>query len=264
MNNPISAPILVDHRPDGFLVVTLNRPNKRNALDFQLLDALALTVREAGSVASVVILRGAGGQAFSAGFDLGELTGTEADLEADAAVGRAAEALSACPVPVVAQLEGHCHGAAIELALNCDLRVASPELKMSLRAVSLGVVYRTQLLARMIDTVGLGRTQQLLLGMPVLNADEALAWGLVSEVVTSGQVEARVNAIASMLASAPASAVRGTKATLGLLANRSANSDVLTATYPWRQAAAASDERKRALSAARMNLRRTRIDTGDG
>jgi enoyl-CoA hydratase/carnithine racemase len=95
---------------------------------------------EAGHKASAVILRGAGGQAFSAGFDLDELTGSEEDLEADPAIGRAADALSRCPVPVVAQLQGHCHGAAVELALNCDLRVASDDLSLTLRAMMLGVV----------------------------------------------------------------------------------------------------------------------------
>jgi enoyl-CoA hydratase/carnithine racemase len=209
---------------------------------------------EEGPKASVVILRGAGGHAFSAGFDLDELTGGEEDLEADAAIGRAADALSSCPVPVVAQLQGHCHGAAVELALNCDLRVASDDLNLSLRAVMLGVVYRAELMGRMVSTVGLGRTQQLLWGMPALDADEALAWGLVSEVVTSDAIESRVGAIASMLASSPASAVHGTKAILGALAKQSAYPDDVTGAAAWRRAAASSVERKRALAAARTKL----------
>jgi enoyl-CoA hydratase/carnithine racemase len=249
-----SAPLLVESRPDGIVVLTLNRPEKRNALDFPLLETLTQAVRGAGSEASVVILRGSG--AFSAGFDLDELTGTERDLEADAAIGRAGEALSECPAPVIAVLEGHCHGGAVEIALSCDLRVAAADLKLSLRAVGLGVVYRTQLLARMIHTIGIGRTQQLLFAMPVLTADEALSWGLVGEVVAGDRLAERVDAIAGALAATPASAVRGTKATLRLLANRLADSEVLATTLDWRRAAATSDERRQALSTAKASLRR--------
>ena len=250
-------PILVDDRGDGILVISLNRPDKRNALDFKLLEALSRTLLELGDHISAVILRGSGGEAFSAGFDFNALTGTESDLEADATIGRASAALSGCPVPVIAQLDRHCHGAAVELALNCDLRVASDDLEMSLRAVGLGVVYRTQLLIRLVDTIGLGRTQDLLFGMPVLDAEKALAWGLVSEVVPAGHVQARVEAIAAGLALAPGSAVRGTKATLTLIADSSASAAVITAAHAWRHAAAGSDERKRALAAARTKLRKS-------
>lgn len=179
-------------------------------------------------------------------------------MEADAAIGRAAEALSRCRAPVIAQLGGHCHGGAVELALNCDLRIASDALQLSLRAVSLGVVYRTQLLARLIATVGLGRTQHLLFGMPVLDADEALAWGLVSEVVPADRLGPRVEAIAASLAGAPSSAIRGTKASLSLLADRSTGADVLAAANEWREAAAGSEERKRALTAAVTRVRKPR------
>jgi enoyl-CoA hydratase/carnithine racemase len=248
------SPLLVEHRPQGILVLTLNRPDKRNALDFELLSALARAVRVEGAQASTVILRGT--KVFSAGFDLNELSGSERDLEADAAIGRAVEALSECPVPVIAQMEGHCHGAAVELALNCDLRIASAGLKLSLQAVSLGVVYRPQLMARMIATVGLGRTQRLLLGTPILDADEALAWGLLSEVVPGRELQPRVEDIASTLAAAPASAVRGTKAALNLIVNHAAARDVLVKIEAMRRVASGSSERKRALSAAKTNLRK--------
>ena len=249
--------MLIDDRPDGVRVLTLNRPAKRNALNFELLEALTQALLDPGGNTRAIILRGAGGRAFSAGFDLDELTGTASDLEVDAAIGRAAVALSECPAPIVAQLEGHCHGGAVEIALNCDLRVATTDLEMSLRAVSLGVVYRTELLARLVSTIGLGRTQQLLLGMPVLQAAEALAWGLVGEVLPVGEVAARVEAIAAALAAGPASAVRGTKATLALLARRAAGPDVVAAAESWRRAAAESDERRRALDAAKAKLGRS-------
>ena len=106
------------------LTLTLNRPDRHNAVDPELLDALAEALRSDGERAGAIILRGAGTEAFSSGYDLSRLTGSIEDLEADRHIGDAATALRSCPAPVIARLQGHCHGAGVELALNCDLRVA--------------------------------------------------------------------------------------------------------------------------------------------
>lgn len=245
--------VQVGRRPNGIVTLTLNRPEKRNALDFPLLDALTRSVHHEGASASVLILRGAGHDAFSAGFDLDALTGTSEDLEADAAVGRAAEALRTCPVPVIARLEGHCHGAAVDLALHCDLRIAADTFKFSLKAVDLGVVYRTELLARLTAITGLTRAEHLLFAMPVLDAPDALSWGLVGEIVPAIQIGQRIDAIADALANAPRSAVVGTKATFALFVT---DEQQLEAAAPWRSAAASSEERSTALAAARTRLKR--------
>src|SRR3989440_12631917 len=108
------------------LTLTLNRPERRNALDPELLTALAESLAADGDRARVVILRGAGTEAFSAGYDLSRLTGTPADLEADRFIGEAVKALRQWPGPVIARLQGHCHGAGVRLAPNCGLRIASP------------------------------------------------------------------------------------------------------------------------------------------
>src|SRR5689334_11812741 len=133
--------LLTEWGANDVLTLTINRPERRNALDPELLGALADALHRDGERAGAVILRGAGDDAFSAGYDLSRLTGTPADLDADRHIGEAASALRACPAPVIARLTGHCHGAGVELALNCDLRFASPTLRMSVPAVSLGVVY---------------------------------------------------------------------------------------------------------------------------
>ena len=121
--------LLREWGPRDVLTLTLNRPERRNALDPELLAALAAALQADGERAGAVILRGAGSEAFSAGYDLSRLTGTAADLDADGVIGEAASALRQCPSPVIARLQGHCHGAAVELALNCDLRIASPAPK---------------------------------------------------------------------------------------------------------------------------------------
>lgn len=236
---------------DDVLTLTLNRPQRRNAVDPEMLASLAYALTYEGRRAGAVVLRGAGDHAFSAGYDLTRLTGTAEDLEADAGIGAAADALRACPAPVIARLHGHCHGAAVELALNCDLRIATPELHMSVPAVSLGVVYRYQFVARLVQTCGLARATDLLLAMPELNGETAFAWGLATELVPATEIDRRIEAIARRLATAPRAAVRGTKASLNLLAARGLAADDLALAQKLRAEAASSPERREALERRR-------------
>lgn len=247
----MAEPLLAEWGEHQVLTLTINRPERRNAVDPELLGALAEALRGEGSRAGAVILRGAGDSAFSAGYDLSRLTGTENDLDADAFIGAAADALRECPAPVVARLAGHCHGAGVELALNCDLRIASPTLRMSVPAVSLGVVYRYQFVARLVAICGLNRTTDLLLGMRELDANSALAWGLVTLVVETPELDAEVRELAEKLALAPRSAVQGTKASLNLRMNRSVAAEDLAAAQRMRATAAASPERRDALQRRR-------------
>jgi enoyl-CoA hydratase/carnithine racemase len=238
------------------LTLTIDRPDRRNALDPELLGALVEALATGGANAAAVILRGAGTEAFSSGYDLSRLTGSAADLEADRLIGEAANALRMCPAPVIARLQGHCHGAAFELAMNCDLRIASHGLRMSLPAVSIGVVYRYELLARLAQTCGLGRATDLLLAMPELDADEAHRWGLVTEVVWPNEIDARVQTLAERLATSPRSAVQGTKASLTLLSRRAIPVEDLDQAHELRVKAAASPERKEALKRRQQSIAR--------
>ena len=124
------------------LTLTIDRAERRNALDPELLTALAEALQTDGVGAAIVILRGAGTEAFSSGYDISRLAGSVEDLDADAFIGEAVSALRACPAPVIAQIHGHCHGAAVEIALSCDLRIASDDLRMSVPAVSVALSVR--------------------------------------------------------------------------------------------------------------------------
>jgi len=239
---------------DEVLTLTLNRPERRNAVDPDLLALLADALGTDGARAHAVILRGAGDHAFSAGYDLSRLTGTAADLDADASIGSAAAAIRDCPAPVIARLRGHCYGAAVELALTCDLRIASPDLRMAVPAVSLGVVYRYELVARLVEICGLARASDLLLGMQELDGERAHAWGLVSELVAPEELDGRVQAIAHRLARAPLAAARGTKASLNLLAARAVVPEDLHRAQALRAEAASSPERSEALRRRQKKL----------
>lgn len=239
--------LLVEWAEHDVLTLTLNRPERRNAVDPELLDALAGALRREGDRAGAVILRGAGTAAFSAGYDLGHLTGTAADLDADRLIGGVVDALRECPAPVIALLRGHCHGAGVELSMNCDLRLASPDLHMSVPAVGLGVVYRYEFVSRLVAICGLNRTSDLLLGMQELDAPTAYAWGLLTEIVDASVIDAHTHALAARLARAPRAAVRGTKASLNIRMARGLAPEDAARANELRAAAASSPERLEAL-----------------
>jgi enoyl-CoA hydratase/carnithine racemase len=241
---------------NDILTLTINRPERKNALDPELLAALAEALRTDGARAAAVILRGAGTEAFSSGYDISRLTGTVEDLEADRHIGDAVAALRACAAPVIARLQGHCHGAAVELALNCDLRIATDELRLSVPAVSLGVVYRFQFVARLVQICGIARASDLLLAMPVLEAQRASEWGLVTEIASASNIDERVQALAEQLATSPRPAVHGTKASLDLLARRGVAGEDLLLAQQLRADAAASPERREAVTRRKQSMSR--------
>ena len=236
------------------LTLTINRPDRRNAVDPEILDALAEALRTDGERAGAIVLRGAGTEAFSSGYDLSRLTGTIEDLDADRHIGDAATALRACPTPVIARLQGHCHGAGVELALNCDLRIAT-DLRMSVPAVGLGVVYRYPFVARLVQICGIARASDLLLGMLELDSDTAWAWGLVTEVVAADMLDHRVEELAQRLALSPRPAVEGTKASLNLLDHRMVTGEDLAQAHEIRTRAAASPERKAAIERRKQRIK---------
>jgi enoyl-CoA hydratase/carnithine racemase len=246
--------LLRDWGEHDVLTLTINRPDRRNAVDPDVLAELADALRADGERARAIILRGAGDEAFSAGYDLSRVTGSLEDLEADRFIGDAATALRNCPAPVIARLRGHCHGAGVEIALNCDLRIAS-DLRLSVPAIGLGVVYRYPFVARLVQICGIARASDLLLGMLELDSDTAYAWGLVTEVVPAESLDARVHDLAENLARSPRPAIEGTKASLNLLDRRMVTGEDLAQAHEMRTRAAASPERKAAVERRRQKLK---------
>lgn len=243
--------LLVEWGAHDVLTLTINRPARRNAVDPEVLGALAEALTSEGERAGAVILRGSGDEAFSAGYDLSRLTGTESDLDADRFIGEAVKAMRECPAPLIARLTGHCHGAGVELALSCDLRVGTPTVRMSVPAVGLGVVYRYEFVSRLVLMAGLSRAASLLLGMRELDVETADAWGIFTDLCEVEELDSRVNGLAEKLATSPRTAVLGTKASLNLLVARQVNADDLGSAQRLRSAAAASPERKEALDRRR-------------
>jgi enoyl-CoA hydratase/carnithine racemase len=175
--------------------IVLNRPEKRNAMSQELLRALAQALREANAAEDVhcVVLRGEG-PVFSAGVDLQELAasaGTPGKLrpfrETFLECPNLAEAM---PKPVVCQIHRTCVGGALEVALGCDLRVASSDAQLGLPEVKFGIIPDVGGSTRLPAVVGLGRAKELIMTGRTIDAHEAERIGLVNRVVEPDQLEA--------------------------------------------------------------------------
>ncbi len=198
-------------------ILTLDNPAKRNALDFGSLAELSQACAAAGrDRVRCLVIRGAGDQAFSAGFDLDAMDAGEGDRP-DLAVERAMEALEAVPCPTVAFLNGSAFGGGCELAATCDLRVARAGVSLGMPPARLGVVYAAAGLRRFLALVGPSRTREMFFtGRPV-EAEQALTWGLVNRVEPAERAEAEVLALAEQISQNAPLAVQGMKRILRLL-----------------------------------------------
>jgi enoyl-CoA hydratase/carnithine racemase len=204
--------------------ITIDHPAKRNALDHEILDALAGALPE---IEARCLLITAAGKVFSAGYDIGALPHNDFAREAEAIVAHpfaaAIEALDAYPYPVLAALNGHAIGGGLELALSCDLRVCSADARLGMPPARLGLIYSHTGLRKFLDAIGAPRTRELFFTARNVGAEEALSWGLVGEVVPAAEVAARgVELAAEIAANAPLS-LAGNKRVIGeLLAARAA------------------------------------------
>jgi enoyl-CoA hydratase/carnithine racemase len=204
--------------------LTIDNPAKRNALDHDILDALAETLPK---LESRCLLLTAEGKVFSAGYDIGALPQDDFARAAEAIVAHpftaAIEALDAYPFPVLAALNGHAIGGGLELALSCDLRVCSADARLGMPPARLGLIYSHTGLRKFLDAIGAPRTRELFFTARNIGAQEALSWGLVGEVVPAEEVAARgVELAAEIAANAPLSLL-GNKRVIGeLLAARGA------------------------------------------
>ena len=193
---------------DGIARVTINRPDKLNALNATVIAELADAVGHIESDDAVrgVILTGAGTKAFAAGADIGELTAQgPMDGKARALAGqRAMRRLERCGKPVVAAVNGFALGGGCELAMACHLRVASETAKFGQPEVKLGLGPGYGGTVRLPRLVGKGRALELLLTGAMIDAQEAWRIGLVNRVVPAERLLAEAEALArAILEQAP-------------------------------------------------------------
>jgi enoyl-CoA hydratase/carnithine racemase len=203
---------------DGIAWVTFNRPDVHNAINLEMRDALwsLLDAIEADEDTGVLVFRGAGDKAFSAGADISEFGTAPSYTEARRARlerdlwGR----LLHFPKPTIAAIHGYALGAGCELSLLCDFRIAAEDARIGLPEARLGYIPTaggTQTLPR---TIGLGRALDMLLTAEPIDARRALDYGLVSQVVPVDELEAAAEALARRLLAQPPDALRAAKRAL--------------------------------------------------
>ena len=205
--------MILKERQDGVLVLTLNRPEKLNAITGELLDALYAALKEGEEDREVraLLLTGAG-RAFSAGQDLTEFGDRKPDYEAHLRrYNRVVEALSGLEKPLVVAVNGVAAGAGMSLALWGDLRLAAVGASFTTAFVRIGLVPDSGLSFLLPRLVGLAKAQELLLLSPRLSAEEALALGLVHRVVPAEKLMEEALSLAKELAQGPTRAYALTK-----------------------------------------------------
>ncbi|WP_177287788.1 enoyl-CoA hydratase/isomerase family protein [Actinomadura madurae] len=241
----------IDVRRDGPLWrVRLAAPERRNALSRLMLAELRRVFASADDCGGMV-LTGEGG-AFSAGADLHDLSGTPDDLAYDDDLSRTVHLIRTAPFPVLAALEGPCVGAAVELALACDLRVAASDAFLQIPAVELGLLYNPRTIARLHRTLPRDTVTRLVLLGERFTAASAQAAGLVSEVAEPGEAAARAEEIATGIVPGPGSA--SFAATRRLLADLDLGAFDAEHWHRVRLDLLGSDTRRRAVAAAKDRL----------
>ncbi len=216
---------LTTEQDGAVTVLTLSNPDKRNALDPSLCQALTDAVAKLHlSGARAAVLTASGDKAFCSGFDLVALADYSGDDPAAVAANPfdpLIEAVSASSVPIVCALNGSAFGGGCELAATCDVRVAHKGVKLAIPPAKLGIVYAPRGLARLSAIAGESRARQMFLTARTVEAEEAHRWGLIDHLVAEHHVLPAAMQIAQAIAGLAPLAVQGMRRTFeALLAAR--------------------------------------------
>jgi enoyl-CoA hydratase len=196
----MADPVLLTDKSEGILTLTLNRPTAMNALSRELRRAIAGAFHAAGSDpdVGVIILTGAG-RAFSAGLDLKELGGETAaspDIGEAVSTGDLIQTMSRCDRPIIGAVNGVAVTGGFELALACDLLIASTEARFADTHARVGIMPGWGLSQKLSRLIGIGRAKELSLTGNYCSAEQACAWGLVNRVVAPAELLPACRALA--------------------------------------------------------------------
>lgn len=213
-----SGKLVYDEPAPHVARLRINNPDKRGALDQEILDAIATEVPKIE--ASCLILTGTG-SVFSAGYDIGGLPEDKFAEEAEKLVAHpfteAIEAVSEFPFPTIGALNGHTIGGGLELALSTDIRICAESAKLGMPPAKLGLVYSHDGLDKFIRTIGPARTRELFFTAQNVSADRALKWGLVNYVRQTEAIDVDAVAMAQSIAANAPLSLRGNKRVINAL-----------------------------------------------
>src|SRR6267142_2543672 len=194
--------LLVERR-ERVALITINRPDKRNALHIKTREEGAALLEELRNDSSVrvVVITGAGDKAFIAGADIAEFAGRTALMQRAVMLERSLfTAIDSFPKPVIAMINGYCLGGGNELALACDIRIASETASFGQPEINLGIIPGGGGTQRLTRLVGEGKAMELILTGDIIDAQSAYAIGLVNTVVPADQLELKTMEIANRIA----------------------------------------------------------------
>lgn len=213
-----SGKLIYDEPAQHVARLRIDNPDKRGALDQEILDAFAETVPRVD--ARCLIVTGTG-SVFSAGYDIGGLPDDRFAEEAEKLVAHpftaAIEAITNFPFPTIGALNGHTIGGGLELALSCDIRICAEGAKLGMPPARLGLVYSYDGLDKFIQTVGPARTRELFFTAQNVTADRALKWGLVNYVRQTEAVGADSVLMAESIAANAPLSLKGNKKVINTL-----------------------------------------------
>lgn len=210
---------------DGIAFIVLNRPEKRNALNYAMWAALKDRLEECKDRddVQIVVFRGVDESAFCAGADISEFPTKRCNRETSTVYNELTEAVAvgiqALPKPTIAMLHGFCVGGGAEIAVACDFRFASPSLKMGITPAKLGIVYGFPETKMLVDLVGPSRAKDLLFSGRFLDATEALQVGLVDFIFPADELELAAIHYAKLLMQNAQNSIRGAKTMVSSIQN---------------------------------------------
>jgi enoyl-CoA hydratase/carnithine racemase len=208
---------------DDVARLVIDNPERRGALDHDILDAIASVASELE--AHCLVITGSG-SVFSAGYDIGNLEEGTFEQSASELVAhpfhQAIESLEAYEFPVIAQINGHAIGGGLELALSCDIRVAAQGVKLGMPPARLGLIYSHTGLRKFIEVCGVANTSELFFTGRTIDAARGERMGLVNEVVGPERLEGHVLEMASVIAANAPLSLTGNKRILRTLREHAA------------------------------------------
>ena len=219
---------------DGIGWVTFNNPERRNAISLEMWDGLAVILEafQADPSVRVVVLKGAGDQAFVSGADISEFDTKRSTAAQKDTYGKTMSAanrwLAKLDKPMIAMIQGDCIGGGLATALSADIRFATPDSTFGIPAAKLGLGYEYEGLVRLSQLVGPARAKDIMFSARFMEASEALAMGLVNRICERQDLEREVREYAALVAANAPLTVKAAKAAINESQKDPENRDLTT------------------------------------
>ncbi|WP_432789328.1 enoyl-CoA hydratase/isomerase family protein [Brevibacterium sp. K11IcPPYGO002] len=229
--------------------IWIRNEGRRNAMTSRMWEQFPELIAQTGdqSTVMVIVLRGHGDD-FSAGADISELRTISTSKESGgaSATTKAETAIASSPKPTIAAIDGYCIGGGWEIAAACDIRIATSNAKFAITPSKMGIVYPVSAIKRLVDIAGPSVAKDLLLTGRMLTADEALGFGLVTQLAGEGELSEHVVALADQLSSRSQLSIQAMK---NIVDAMTAGSDFESRDSVWRSEVETSGERETGVQA---------------